>query len=97
MANKFKKNEKRMVWREIEDETIVMDMESGYIHSLDDVGTVIWELFEDYKKVEEVLEGLKEIYPGVKEKILKKDLNEFIKELQEKELLIPAEKESEMV
>jgi len=97
MANKLKKNEKRMVWRKIEEETVVMDMESGYIHSLDDVGTVIWGLFDDYQKVEEVLKELKRTYPGVKEKTLKKDLNNFIKELQKKELLISVEKESETV
>ncbi len=94
MALKYIKNKKRMVWRKMSEETIIMDMENGKIHSLDDVASVIWDLIDQYQTQEEILQQLKEIYPEVSQDILKEDLEEFIDELSEKEIIL-VEGESE--
>ena len=94
MALKYIKNKKRMVWRKMSEETIIMDMENGKIHSLDDVASVIWELIDQYQTPQELLKQLKEVYPEESEEILKADLEEFLEELAEKEMIL-VEEESE--
>ena len=63
-------------------------MENGYIHSLDDVATTIWKLFDKYQDPVDILNELSKIYPDAGKETLKKDLEEFIAELTDKKLLI---------
>jgi len=89
LSQKYVKNSERMVWREIDEETVVMDMENGYIHSLDDIATIIWSLFDEYRDINRVCEKMQEEFPDVEKEEIRNDLVSLVEDLVEKDMLIP--------
>ena len=82
-------DKERIYWRKVEGETVLLNMDSGHYYSLNDVGSLVWEMISEGYDVEEVVLKLQkeyEIDPGV----LTKDVKSILKRL-EKEGLVTAE------
>ncbi len=70
----------------VDDEMVLLDMNSENYFGLDEVGTDIWRAIEEKGVLQEVLEALLESY-DVEEEILKKDLINFVQKLEESGLI----------
>lgn len=66
--------------QEVDDEMVLLDMESENYFGLDEVGTSIWQAIEAYGNLEEVLSALLEQY-DVEAEVLEKDLSNFVDNL----------------
>jgi len=64
----------------VDDEMVLLDMESENYFGLDEVGTSIWNAMQENETLEEVFKVLLEQY-DVGEEMLKNDLLNFVKKL----------------
>lgn len=78
-----------VVSREIDGETVILDLKSGTYFGLDAVGTRVWQLLVEHGRVQPVLDALLAEY-DVDEETLRADLTELLRQLRDKHLLRPA-------
>ncbi len=71
--------------QEVDGEMVLLDMESENYFGLDATASDIWRLLQEGKTLNETVEALLEIY-DVDAETLRKDLSNFISELQEQGL-----------
>ena len=72
--------------QEVDDEMVILDMESENYFGLDEVGTSIWHAMQEYGTLQEVFDALLEQY-DVEPEILEKDLSDFVEKLLESGLV----------
>lgn len=75
-----------VVSREIEGETVILDLKHGTYFGLDAVGTRIWQLLVEHGRVLPAFEALLTEY-DVDEGTLRADLTELLSQLRDKDLL----------
>ncbi|SFV70643.1 Msl5258 protein [hydrothermal vent metagenome] len=64
----------------VDDEMVLLDMESENYFGLDETGTSIWNVIQEHEHLEEAFNVLLEYY-DVAEEILKNDLFAFVEKL----------------
>jgi ornithine carbamoyltransferase len=72
--------------QKVDDEMVLLDMNSENYFGLDGVGTAIWQAMQENETLKDVLEVLLEQYEVEKE-VLKKDLFIFVERLKESGLI----------
>ena len=83
---KYRIDKDLIAYRIINGETVILNLDNGYYYNLDGAGTDIWQAIDQGLTLDEILELLKKEY-GAPETILKKDMLEFIKNLEQKKLI----------
>lgn len=83
--NYIKRN-KEVFASEIDEEVVMMNVDTGRYYGMDTVGSRIWELVAEEIQVKDVIETLMEEY-DVSEEQCKKDVLEFLNELYENKLI----------
>ena len=68
------------IFREIDGETVILDMESGVYVGLDDIGTFVWSLMEEGISLQNLLNEILLEYDVESQQCLD-DLQEFLSEL----------------
>jgi len=91
----FKINSSQVVHETIDDETILLNLETGCYFSLDFLGGMIWESIEAEICVSQIIEALKNQFQD-QESEIDSSVAHFITELIEEELLVQKEKSSEV-
>ena len=71
---------------EIDEEVVMMNVDTGRYYGMDTVGSRIWELIAEEIQVKDVIEKLMEEY-DVSEEQCKSDVIEFLSELYENKLV----------
>ena len=77
---------KHVLSRDLDGETVILDVAGGMYYGLTDVGTNAWELFSEGLSVDEVCKKLLETY-DVEPEVLGRDINALVEDLLEKKLL----------
>jgi Coenzyme PQQ synthesis protein D (PqqD) len=72
---------------ELEDEGVLLNLETGEYFGLDDVGLGMWKVLGTSGSVEDARAALLEQY-DVAEEVLSRDLSAFVAELAERKLLV---------
>lgn len=72
--------------QEVDDEMVILDMESENYFGLDEVGTSIWQAMQEHGTLQEVFDALLEQYE-VEPDVLEKDLSDFVEKLLESGLV----------
>jgi len=75
-----------VVFRELDGEAVILNMDSGIYFGLDAVGTRIWRLIEEHASLQKILEVMREEFdttPGV----LQRDLLAFVGQMLDKGLV----------
>ena len=80
---RFKKD---VIFSDLQDEMIIMDMNSGRYFGLNETGAKIWSLLDKHDDLKKVVKNLCDEYEISKEKC-EKEIIQFIKGLQQKELI----------
>ena len=75
-----------VIFRELDGEAVVLNLETGIYFGLDAVGTRIWRLLEERKPLKAVLDTLVDEYDAPPE-LLRNDLLAFVERLSGKGLL----------
>jgi hypothetical protein len=71
---------------ELENEAVVLNIETEKYYWLDDIATVMWKALCHYPTIDSVVAALLELY-DVDEKTLRTDLQHLINEFQQEELI----------
>ncbi len=79
-------NSENVVSRELEGEAVILNLESGVYFGLNEVGTRIWTMIQQYGSLRKVLEAVQQEYE-VAPQVLEKDLLELIDQLQARGLV----------
>jgi len=75
-----------VVWRNLQGESVLLDLKSGVYFGLDAVGTRIWTLLQDHSDLQVVLQELLREYE-VSEETCARDLMELVSAMAEKGLV----------
>jgi len=84
MLEKILARDENVAWRVIDGEAIILSAEDSSVHSLDEVGTRIWELADGKKTVQEIIDTLHDEY-DVELDQLKQDVVDFVNDLTSKD------------
>lgn len=76
-----------VLFRELKDESVLLDLKGEYYYGLDDVGTRVWQLIGEHGSLSRVFDALLEEY-DVEPDVLRTDLERITGELLESGLLI---------
>lgn len=71
----------------LEGEAVIINLETGFYYSLDNIGAIVWEAFDNHLSVEEIIAGLSQKYVNEKQNI-KSSVEALIEELKKENLLI---------
>lgn len=75
------------VFRELDGEAVILQLEAGMYFGLDSVGTRLWQLIETHGQLRPVLAAAVEEF-DVPEDVLERDLLELVSRLAEKKLVV---------
>ena len=75
------------MFRELDGEAVILQLEAGMYFGLDPVGTRLWQLIETHGQLRPVLEAALQEF-DVSRDVLERDLIELVSRLSEKELLV---------
>lgn len=74
-------NSSNIIWSVVEDEAVMLDVESGHHYSLNPVATEIWRCLHDGLSVPGIVATLADKY-GVEEGTVRPDVDDLIEELR---------------
>ena len=74
------------IFREVEGEAVILDLDTGLYFGLDAVGTRIWKLIQQHGSLRRVLEALEDTYDGPPSAV-KAGLLRLVTELLDRRLL----------
>jgi coenzyme PQQ synthesis protein D (PqqD) len=75
-----------VVFRELDGEAVILNLESGMYFGLDEVGTRIWQLLDTHHSMRRTLEALEAEFDAPTER-LASDLTRFVEALRSRGLL----------
>ncbi len=75
-----------VVYRNVDDEMIIMDMVSGRYSGLNETGARIWTLLSEHNNIARVLDILKDEY-AISNDSFSEDVKEFIQSLLDQKLI----------
>jgi hypothetical protein len=79
-----------VVFRELDGESVLLNLDSGTYFGLDEVGTRFWQLIERDERVDVALTTLEQEY-DVPVDVLRADVERLVSALVEKGLMVPGE------
>lgn len=86
LTQRYRIDKDSITYRIIDNEAVILNLDSGYYYSLNKVGTKIWLAIDKQKNIDEILVLLKEEYRVPKEQ-LKTDLMQLLSDLEKEELI----------
>jgi hypothetical protein len=78
-----------VVFRELEGEAVLLNLETGVYFGLNEVGTRIWSLLQEGVSLTQVLDQIQDEYT-VSAEVLQEDLLRLVEQMLEKGLVRPA-------
>jgi hypothetical protein len=86
MLTKSRESGSRFVWRIVDDEALIVDLESGGFFSLDRVGTEVWKGLQDGLDLAQIVDAIAGKY-GVDEQTVQRDVSELLEDLNREGLM----------
>ncbi|MBN1999190.1 pyrroloquinoline quinone biosynthesis peptide chaperone PqqD [candidate division KSB1 bacterium] len=87
ILEKYPKKDKRTASRVIDNEAVVVLTHTSVVHTLNDIGTRIWELCDGSKTVNDIIQALSGEFDADTDQI-GNDTIEFLTELEKKEMIV---------
>ena len=78
-----------IAWRRVDNEIVVLDLESSLYYSFNDTGARIWELLAERATLEQAVVRVADEY-NAPQKTIEKDAHDFLTGLRREKLLVPA-------
>ena len=86
MLKKGKESGSRFIWRIVDDEALIVDLESGGFFSLDGVGTEVWKGLQDGLDLAQIVDAITVKY-GVDEQTVQRDVSDLLEDLSREGLI----------
>ena len=77
---------KRVPWRVLDTEALVVDVKAGLLYPLNSVGARIWQLADGQRTVDEIVQSIAAEFDA-DEKTIRQDAADFLRELRQRELI----------
>ncbi|HOW26980.1 MAG TPA: PqqD family protein [Elusimicrobiota bacterium] len=82
------KHAQNVAWRKVEDEVVILDLETSVYYSLNSTASRIWELLGEGMAEDDIVEKVSDEY-NQSEKVVKKDMTGLIQKMKKEKLLVP--------
>jgi hypothetical protein len=82
------------IWRVIEDETLILNLDTGQVSVLNPVGGQIWELMDGNWNMDEIVGYVGQAYDVPRQQV-EQDVERFVQELLSREMLCWGQTEEE--
>ena len=79
-------NKDRIFWKRFKNEIVILNIDTDYYYTLDEVGSIIWNAIADNRTVEEAVASITAEFDIDKETVAK-DANGLIKRLEDEMLV----------
>lgn len=76
-----------IIEKSLDDEVLLIDEVTDSIFNLNHMGTVVWNLLQEPRKSEEIIDVLTAAFPDVSSEIIIEDTNQLLNRLVDKGLL----------
>jgi hypothetical protein len=73
-------------WRQLDTEALVVDVKAGLLYPLNSVGARIWQLSDGRRTADEIVQAIAAEFDA-DEKTIRQDTADFLRELQQHELI----------
>lgn len=83
------KHARRVAWRKVADEAVILDVETATYYSLNGAGLKIWELLGAGRSAAEISRDLAREYDAPEETI-RRDVEELTRRMRQEKILEPA-------
>lgn len=77
---------KCVAWRKVEDEVVILNLETSVYYSLNETGSLVWELIGKGLSAEKIAEEVADVYKQSL-KTVKKDVDDIIKKIRKEDLI----------
>jgi hypothetical protein len=84
------KHNANVVFRDLDGEAVILDLESGTYFGLNEVGTRLWQLAGEGRSETEIVDTLVAEYDADRETIVR-DATKLLEELRRRRLIVPDE------
>lgn len=86
--NLFPKSD-NLVVRELDDELVILDTKTGFVHVLNSTGKIIWYLLDELDSVDDIVTALMALYANSNLSVVQSDVTEITDDLIENGLISP--------
>ncbi|NNK58697.1 MAG: PqqD family protein [Desulfofustis sp.] len=76
-----------IIIKSLDDEVLLIDEVTDSIFNLNQMGTAVWNLLNEPRTIEEIVEVLQAAFPDVSTEIIAEDTNQLLNRLVDKGLL----------
>jgi len=83
---KYSVEKEKVIWAELDCETLIINMDTGFYYSLDEVGCTMWNLLADGREEDEIVLAVTNQYE-VDETTARQDLRTLLENLQKEQLI----------
>lgn len=73
-------------WRKVEGETVILNIDTSFYYTLDEVGSIIWDMLLDSKTEDEIAAKIAAEY-DIDDAAAKKDIKVLLKNLEKEDLI----------
>jgi len=80
-------DEEKFIYRELGGEYVILNLNTEHYYSFDEVGSFVFSLMLRGKTISEIEDAVLQKYKTANEKMVKKDVRNFIRQLQTKEII----------
>lgn len=82
----YKIDKDKIFWRKVEGDTVILNIDTGFYYTLDEVGSEIWDMVLDNQNEEQILSHILDKY-DIDEEVVKKDVKIIVKNLEKEKLI----------
>ena len=76
-----------LIIRQLDDELIILNTETGYIHVLNSMGALIWCLLDDHLTIDDIIYEIKKEFPDTDITLITHDAKKIIGDMIEHQIL----------
>lgn len=76
----------KVFWRKVEGETVVLNIDTGFYYTLDEVGSVIWDMILSSQDLDRIATKIANEY-DIDDITAKRDMQAFLKNLKKEDLI----------
>ncbi len=80
-------DKKRIFWKKVDAELVILDIETGVYYTLNEVGARIWELALESRSIKEIVEDLL-VHFDASEDVIHKDAQKVLRDLVRENILL---------
>lgn len=87
LSEKYASRHPQVISQEIEDETLVLKLDSGRMGVLNSVGATVWDLMDGTRSLDDIVTQCAEVYQVDRERV-EEDVKHYVQSLLERDMIV---------